>query len=189
MNSCPHFIYVQIPWNSCWKLLEFLLEICWMIHCKLTGGKKRKEQACRSQTQKSPAATYFPARRAVSSAQEGLTSVFGMGTGIAPPPWPPGIKTREKERGRTGSRAGRTPRTAGTGRRNVKPSGCGRKQQYGQASRPVSNARLNASRRLHLHPINQIVSLEPSGGSSPLGSQVLRRASRLDAFSGYPFRT
>ena len=55
--------------------------------------------------------------------------------------------------------------------------------------RPVSNARLNASRRLHLHPINQIVSLEPSGGSSPLGSQVLRRASRLDAFSGYPFRT
>ena len=31
----------------------------------------------------------FP-RRAVSSAQESLTSVFGMGTGIASPPWPPG---------------------------------------------------------------------------------------------------
>ena len=37
---------------------------------------------------KKPAATYFPAL-AVSSAQEGLTSVFGMGTGIAPPLWPP----------------------------------------------------------------------------------------------------
>ena len=28
--------------------------------------------------------------RAVSSAQEGLTTVFGMGTGVTPPPWPPG---------------------------------------------------------------------------------------------------
>ena len=37
------------------------------------------------------AATYFPAVAAVSSAHEGLTSVFGMGTGIAPPLWPPGI--------------------------------------------------------------------------------------------------
>ena len=27
---------------------------------------------------------------AVSSALEGLTSVFGMGTGVAPPVWPPG---------------------------------------------------------------------------------------------------
>ena len=41
--------------------------------------------------EKSLAATYFPAVAAVSSAHEGLTSVFGMGTGIAPPLWPPGI--------------------------------------------------------------------------------------------------
>ena len=47
------------------------------------GGGVRKEK---------PAATYFPAL-AVSSAQEGLTSVFGMGTGIAPPLWPPALKT------------------------------------------------------------------------------------------------
>jgi hypothetical protein len=26
---------------------------------------------------------------AVPSAREGLTSVFGMGTGVSPPPWPP----------------------------------------------------------------------------------------------------
>ena len=32
----------------------------------------------------------FP-QEAVSSAQESLTSVFGMGTGITSPLWPPGI--------------------------------------------------------------------------------------------------
>ena len=48
---------------------------------------------------KKPAATYFPAL-AVSSAQEGLTSVFGMGTGIAPPLWPPAIHCRVMHPGR-----------------------------------------------------------------------------------------
>ena len=43
---------------------------------------------------KKPAATYFPATKAVSSAQESLTSVFGMGTGIASPLWPPAFITR-----------------------------------------------------------------------------------------------
>ena len=41
---------------------------------------------------KKPAATYFPAL-AVSSAQRCLTSVFGMGTGIATSPWPPAFIT------------------------------------------------------------------------------------------------
>ena len=44
-----------------------------------------------AEREKSLAATYFPAVAAVSSASEGLTSVFGMGTGISPPLWPPGI--------------------------------------------------------------------------------------------------
>ena len=34
---------------------------------------------------------------AVPSALEGLTSVFGMGTGVSPPPWPPGIAEYESE--------------------------------------------------------------------------------------------
>ena len=38
---------------------------------------------------KSPAATYFRGAKPLSSARESLTSVFGMGTGIASPPWPP----------------------------------------------------------------------------------------------------
>ena len=38
------------------------------------------------------------------------------------------------------------------------------KRQYGQASRPISNARLSASPRLHLHPINPVFSRGPSDG-------------------------
>ena len=58
---------------------------------------------------------------------------------------------------------------------------------YGQGSRPISTARLCASPRLHLRPIDPVLSRGPSAGSSPVGCLVLRRASRLDAFSGYPF--
>src|SRR5262249_52693229 len=49
---------------------------------------------------------------AVPSAQEGLTSVFGMGTGVAPPASPPGIKTT-----RRGCPRGRTRRSRSAARR------------------------------------------------------------------------
>ena len=67
----------------------------------------------------------------------------------------------------------------------------GRKKegQYGQASRMISNGRLNASPRLHRRPIDQLFWLVPSVESSSMGHLILGRASRLDAFSGYPFRT
>ena len=64
-----------------------------------------------------------------------------------------------------------------------------REGQYGQASRMISNGRLNASPRLHRRPIDQLVWLVPSVESSSMGHLILGRASRLDAFSGYPFRT
>ena len=39
------------------------------------------------------ATTYFPAlKREVSLALEGLTSEFGMVSGVTPPPWSPGLK-------------------------------------------------------------------------------------------------
>ena len=47
----------------------------------------------------------------------------------------------------------------------------------------VSNAQLKAFRPLHLRPINLVV----SEGSHPC--LILRGASHLDAFSGYPCRT
>ena len=47
----------------------------------------------------------------------------------------------------------------------------------------VSTASLNAFRRLHVRPINPVVF---RGSQAML---ILRWASRLDAFSGYPCRT
>ena len=52
-----------------------------------------------------------------------------------------------------------------------------------QAYRAISTGQLNALLRLHLRPIDEVVYL----GSQ--GYLVLRGASRLDAFSGYPFRS
>ena len=60
---------------------------------------------------------------------------------------------------------------------------------YGQASRVISTGKLNASPRLHIPPINLVVFKGPSGSSKLQGDLILKGASRLDAFSGYPVRT
>ena len=52
-----------------------------------------------------------------------------------------------------------------------------------QAYRAISTSQLNTLLRLHLWPIDEVVYL----GSQ--GYLVLRGASRLDAFSGYPVRS
>ena len=52
-----------------------------------------------------------------------------------------------------------------------------------QAYRTISTSQLNALPRLHLWPIDEVVYLGPQG------YLVLRGASRLDAFSGYPVRS
>jgi len=57
-----------------------------------------------------------------------------------------------------------------------------------QASRPVSTGQLHALRRLHFRPINPVVYWGPYQ-VDPEGGFISRRASRLDAFSGYPFQT
>ena len=51
-----------------------------------------------------------------------------------------------------------------------------------QAYRTISTGQLNALLHLHLRPIDVVVY------HGPQGYLVLRGASRLDAFSGYPFR-
>ncbi len=53
----------------------------------------------------------------------------------------------------------------------------------------ISTGGLNASPRLHPRPIDRLFSPVPSAGSRPVGRLISGRASRLDAFSGYPFRT
>ena len=52
-------------------------------------------------------------------------------------------------------------------------------------ARAISTARLSASPRLHLPPIDQVVYLGPYRK----GELISGTASRLDAFSGYPRRT
>jgi hypothetical protein len=65
---------------------------------------------------------------AVPSALEGLTSVFGMGTGVTPPLQSP------ENRLQPGKRTGQG-------------------KFYGQASRPISTGKLHASPRFHTQPI------------------------------------
>ena len=60
---------------------------------------------------------------------------------------------------------------------------------YGQASRAISTGQLHALPRVHTPPINVVVFNGPSGTLKVQGDLILGRASRLDAFSGYPFRT
>jgi len=54
--------------------------------------------------------------------------------------------------------------------------------------RLISTSQLHVLPRFHIWPINPVVWL---GASHPegYGSLILRPASRLDAFSGYPSRT
>jgi hypothetical protein len=54
--------------------------------------------------------------------------------------------------------------------------------------RPISTGRLHTSQCFHPRPINPIVSRGPYP-RKVVGDLILERASRLDAFSGYPFRT
>ena len=63
-----------------------------------------------------------------------------------------------------------------------------RKCGVSQASRPVSTGQLRALQRFHFRPINPVVYWGPYQ-VDPEGEFILRRASRLDAFSGYPFQT
>ena len=100
------------------------------------------------------ASSYFPTQEyAVSWAMKSLTTEFGMGSGIPSSLWTPRkcpkcIIDREGEVVRK------------------------------QASRAISIGQLNASRRLHLRPIDQVVYLGPSGLAS--GSTYLK--------AGFPLR-
>jgi len=54
--------------------------------------------------------------------------------------------------------------------------------------RAISTGLLNTLLCLHIQPINQVVYLGPYPFKM-VGDLISRRASRLDAFSGYPFQT
>jgi hypothetical protein len=54
--------------------------------------------------------------------------------------------------------------------------------------RAISTGLLNTLLCVHILPINQVVYLGPYS-LKEMGELILRGASRLDAFSGYPFQT
>ena len=105
----------------------------------------------------------------VPSALAGFTSVFGMGTGGAPPLSPPDKSLNVK-----GCQPALLERSiASTSIVWV----------LYPSPRPISTGPLNALLHLHLRPIDVVVY------HGPQGYLVLRGASRLDAFSGYPVRS
>ena len=108
----------------------------------------------------------------VPSAQRGLTTLFGMGRGVTLSPWPPEI-SREPLR---------VPSKLHSGKVVLSKSG--------EKSRPriISNGLLHALLRFHSRPINLVVYQDPYSLEA-MGGLILRLASRLDAFSGYPIRT
>ena len=60
---------------------------------------------------------------------------------------------------------------------------------YNEASpRTISTGQLHALLHFHFRPINPVIYWGPYQ-VNPVGVLILERASRLDAFSGYPYRT
>ena len=131
---------------------------------------------------------------AVPSALRGLTSGFGMGPGVSPSPWSPKLFRA--------STAGylviviiplndRVPdRNSGTAQWTRLKVGnvIITKVKIEVSPRAISTSQLHALPHFHLWPINQVIYLGPYP-VNPVRVLILKQASRLDAFSGYPFRT
>ena len=110
----------------------------------------------------------------VPSAHAGLTSVFGMGTGVTPPLWPP-----------------ETLLCFQGGWNEFHPRPCERSiastGRFVPSPRPISTGQLNTLLCVHFRPINVVVYHGPYQ-VVPVGNLILERASHLDAFSAYLFR-
>ncbi len=108
--------------------------------------------------------------RQVSWALGSLTSVFGMGTGVASPPSPPDpLLPHAPSKPNDGT-----------------PQESNRHGNHWSSVRPISASQLRASPRFHPWPIDVVV----HHGSllSRAGGLFSRGASHLDAFSAYPVR-
>ena len=178
--------------------------------CRFEAGV-RPSRALRSELprkRRNPGDGLFSRKAAlsVSSALESLTSVFGMGTGVASPLESPGFPACGSRFGSgsiTRSEARRAPEVrSSTSRR----SGVQRRPRdvtprwipfHGadpwsalEKVKPstISTAWLHPSPGFHVPPIKQVVSLR-SYPVNPVGNLISRRASHLDAFSAYPNRT
>ncbi len=124
------------------------------------------------------APAYFPtAKTAISSALERFTAVFGMGTGGTTPLSPPRP---------SGRRATQAEQASSKKRKWILPARCS--ERSGREPSAISNGQLHWLPSFHLRPINLVIFQGPYP-VNPVGSLIFRRASHLDAFSAYPFRT
>ena len=130
----------------------------------------------------------------VPSPCQGLASGFGMGPGVSPGPWPPQNSVILRSGGGFGNRivdAGVEGCWCSCGTAVMMPPGSFRLVSWWcWLSSTVSAGRLHPSRGFHVRSINHMFSMgshTPPRGVS--GILILERASRLDAFSGYPSRT
>ena len=117
---------------------------------------------------------------AVPSALRGLASGFGMEPGVSLPLWPPklyGDINLNRARSARGSRPN-------LGNRIVDA----KKDRFETSPRPISTGQLHALLHFHIRPINPVIYWGPYQ-VNPVGVLILERVSRLDAFSGYPYRT
>ena len=76
------------------------------------------------------------------------------------------------------------PRTLKT----AQPANLGYHKKYPSSPRPISTGLLRTLLCFQIRPINLVV-YQGSYSLMGMGELILRSASRLDAFSGYPIRT
>ncbi len=128
----------------------------------------------------------------VPSAQEGLTSVFGMGTGVTPPLWSPTRLLRIESIFRfLFSKAYKRAKKIRVLQKFHR--GCRRFVSYlnivGQASRPISTSKLKALLPVHTWPINHVIYMGSLVRINRRGYLISGGAWLLDAFRAYPFPT
>src|ERR1700733_11851390 len=121
-----------------------------------------------------------PVTRAVPSALKGLASGFGMGPGVSPSP----LCRRNFMEMWVVPAIARVRPHLGNRTVDAKQRFCCKES----SPRPISTGQLHALPHFHLRPINPMVCWGPYQ-VNPVGNLISKRASRLDAFSGYHFRT
>ena len=126
--------------------------------------------------------------RQVFSTLMSLTSVFGMGTGGSSSPLAPTIYLQGCKLLLEVCPLELCSNDFVPSKSNNENMFCKGPSNTWSSPRPISTAKLNASRHLHLQPINLVV-FKGSYLVNPVGYLISGAASCLDAFSVYPFRT
>ena len=91
-----------------------------------------------------------------------FTSVFGMGTGVASPPWPPGKPGSGRTRKKANAQSGKSELEHDATGQGIRRRPSDEVLKNGQTSRLISTGQLSASPRLRLLPIEVVVYNLPS---------------------------